>query len=505
MILKIMVFFGLSIADIDVIEWQKRGHPHSHIVVTLDNQDKPTTQERIDAIVSAEIPDERENPILYALVKKHMLHGPCCEARPNSSCMETNKQGLRVCGKDYPKPYIRTTITPENRNPIYKRPNNGRSIEKPNINYVFTNRDVVPYNRYLLLKYRCHTNVEVINGYGIIKYLFKYLTKGHDRANVVIERNEVKDYIDCRYLSAPECVWRLNKFPMHSKSHTVYRMHIHLENQHQVIFREGEEIRAVERVGTSKLLQWFLLNRRDAEARTMLYTEIGRNYVWQRNTWIKRKRNQNKTLSRLPVISILNVELYYLRLLLLHVRGAQSFEDIRTVDGQLYPSNLEACRALHLLADDQEWYRSMSESVEFAMPYALRRLYFNLITENEVAEPLRLFETFQVAMSEDYAHSYPNLQQEDHTNMCLFAIQLLLRTINRNLSDYGLPEPNLENIPNEAHIEIENAVGEFQFNNTSQQEIYDNLSTTLNDQQQVIFDRIKGNISIHFKKLLLII
>ena len=46
----------------------------------------------------------------------------------------------------------------------------------------FTNSDVVPYDAFLLFKYRCHLNVEVCSSMSSIKYLYKYFYKGVDMA-----------------------------------------------------------------------------------------------------------------------------------------------------------------------------------------------------------------------------------------------------------------------------------------------------------------------------------
>jgi hypothetical protein len=41
---------------------------------------------------------------------------------------------------------------------------------------------VVPYNPYLSLLFNCHINVEVCTSIAVVKYLYKYVYKGHDRA-----------------------------------------------------------------------------------------------------------------------------------------------------------------------------------------------------------------------------------------------------------------------------------------------------------------------------------
>lgn len=51
------------------------------------------------------------------------------------------------------------------------------------------NKWFIPYNRNLTIRYDCHMNVERCAHTKAIKYLYKYIQKGHDRAKVVIESN----------------------------------------------------------------------------------------------------------------------------------------------------------------------------------------------------------------------------------------------------------------------------------------------------------------------------
>jgi hypothetical protein len=43
---------------------------------------------------------------------------------------------------------------------------------------------VVPYNPYLSVFFNCHINMEVRTSVAVVKYLYKYIYKGHDRAQV---------------------------------------------------------------------------------------------------------------------------------------------------------------------------------------------------------------------------------------------------------------------------------------------------------------------------------
>jgi hypothetical protein len=122
----------------------------------------------------------------------------------------------------------------------------------------WTNRWVVPHNVYLLTKYDVHINIEVCNNIHVVKYLFKYVYKGHDRAIVeiscqsdnaiegnVVEVDEIKKYLNCRYVSASEAVWRIFKFDMHERFPTVERLQYHLPNQQMVLFDDDDDVQEV--------------------------------------------------------------------------------------------------------------------------------------------------------------------------------------------------------------------------------------------------------------------
>lgn len=72
-------------------------------------------------------------------------------------------------------------------------------------NATLDNTWVVPYNPYLLTRYNCHLNVEICSTSKVVKYLYKYIYKGHDREAVSIEKdddkkiiNEIQDFQDAR-------------------------------------------------------------------------------------------------------------------------------------------------------------------------------------------------------------------------------------------------------------------------------------------------------------------
>lgn len=60
----------------------------------------------------------------------------------------------------------------------------------------------------LAKKYNCHINIEVYALVCIVKYILKYIYKGHDCTTMQIgnKEDEVKKYIDPQYIRAPETI-----------------------------------------------------------------------------------------------------------------------------------------------------------------------------------------------------------------------------------------------------------------------------------------------------------
>ena len=115
---------GETMAFVLVIEFQKRGLPHAHMLMILTEEDKPQTPSDYGRIVSAEIPDPIHQPQLYETVTRCMIHGPCGRLAPNAPCMQNG-----VCSKNYPKYFTDVTMEDKNGYPLYRRRDNGRTIQ----------------------------------------------------------------------------------------------------------------------------------------------------------------------------------------------------------------------------------------------------------------------------------------------------------------------------------------------------------------------------------------
>jgi hypothetical protein len=108
-----MSIFTYAVAHTN--EFQKRGLPHSHILVWQVKNNNPLTPDDVDADISGELPDPLLDPLGFSLVQEFMLHGPCGDNNLNSPCMKDGS-----CSKRYAKPLRSTTSFDRDGYPLYR-------------------------------------------------------------------------------------------------------------------------------------------------------------------------------------------------------------------------------------------------------------------------------------------------------------------------------------------------------------------------------------------------
>ncbi|KAI5385593.1 hypothetical protein KIW84_072263 [Lathyrus oleraceus] len=320
-----------------VTEFQKHGLPHVHMLLILDIDDKLREPEEYDSVVKAEIPRHESEPELYEAVVKHMIHGSCGVLNQSSPCMKNGH-----CKKRHPKDFCEETRQGNDSYPEYMR-----RFSDPiflNRNKSVDNRWVVPYNPWLLLKYDCHINVEICSSIKSIKYLYKYVYKGPDRVAMEVHRgtcmDEIQQYVDARWICAPEALWKIFKFTLYKLYPSVERLQIHLPNNHQVRFYKHQRITNVlndNQNAVTMLTEFFALNQMDPHARNYLYREIPEHYCWLKGVkkW-QRRRTKQKVIGRIYTVSPSEGEKFYLRVLLSHLRGPTSWECLLTHNGACF-------------------------------------------------------------------------------------------------------------------------------------------------------------------------
>ncbi|XP_074291864.1 uncharacterized protein LOC141618681 [Silene latifolia] len=315
--------FGEVAAMINVVEFQKRGLPHAHFLIILKPGYKITSPKKFDKNVFAEIPSN-DNPHIRAAVLKHMMHGPCGDDFPKNVCRDTGETVL---------------------------------VRKANIE----NRSAVPCNPYLLAMFDCHLNVEVCSTINAVKYLYKYVYKSHDRilfnvangtASMLVD--EIEKYQSGRWVSPLEAAWRIFGFNPFDTHPPVHPLPVHIRNGQTVRFSENEDLANV------------IAN--EERAKTMLTEYLKTNLGLQEG-------DRGVVIGRFAHASHGEGERYYLRLLLAHVRGPQSFEDIKTLDGVFCVSFQEATLKRGVLEQDNAEDMCMDEAVQVVIPNALRRQF----------------------------------------------------------------------------------------------------------------------------------
>jgi len=505
--------FGNVIAHMYSIEFQKRGLPHMHLLIILQQEDKISTADDCDKVVSAEIPDPIKNPILHNLVTKFNLHGPCGVDHPKSSCCDEGP-----CRFKFPQQYCSETQFDDNAYPNYRRrspQNGGETYRKTEDGFVYSNAWVASYCPYLTLKFKCHINVEVVSSIKSVKYIYKYILKGPDMVTVgvrsgkeVNKGDEVTNFVEARYITPDYAIHRFFRFVLSGRSPAVERLPFHLPGEQRVLFQEGEVIAALEAPQKTKLEAYFdvvVAARQSNEqeihcANSITYEEMPAYYTWTK-FW-KRRTHPKKSdmVGRLLYVPPTAGEKYYLRLLLMHQKGPESWEALKTVDGICHLTFKGACEALGLLSSDTEWENVMDEAVSFQVCSQLRKLFVTILIHNKPSNPLNLWNRFRESLAEDKTYERSvclglsrgeiSIIDED-LDECLHDINDLIRDSTdgaETLNTYSLPLPHA---PRRVLTPTNSLLRqELNYDTSIQQQLAEDAYASMNEQQRCVWEKV---------------
>lgn len=525
--------FGKATYFLSVIEFQKRGMPHSHIVIQFSGL-SPEARQEIDKWVWTNLPDERiAGGKLREKVVKYMVHQKCGEFNPNAPCMTTDhKTNKNHCSKHYPQPFRdRFTTNSKTGRAEYRRLDNRDTATITQKNgdnkYVQTeidNRYIVPYNPYLLMKYDCHICCDLVTAMAVVAYIYKYCYKGPDmaKARVLYDGDEIEAYKSIRYISSSEAMWRIFGFDMQSRSPSVTLLFVHLQDEQIVVHDEDaseEQRRALANASQSDLMRYFRRpagqpfddltfldyfeqfsvepkqrrrkrSRRnqqrseseddnsdgydsdDMEPAALPHSTDGyQNYVYRR---------REECVCRVNFLKPDAGDVWYLRLLLHHI-AASSWEDIRTVNGILRDSHQSAAHALGLVADAQEYDLTFREAMHFSTPRELRSLLVTLII---VGAPARnIWDTHKDHLMADYI---THMSESAATDRALRHIDLMLAKHGKTTTTVGLPAVS--------HPDTEYHRLLAAFDRADMREQADNAIPQLNTEQKNVFDAVINSV-----------
>ena len=501
--------FGNVHCQMYTVEWQKRGLPHIHILLWLEQKIRP---ESIDKVISAEIPDPELDPALHEIVKTTMIHGPCGTLNRNSPCMVNG-----ACSKKYPRPLLKETQTGDDGYPQYRRrsvADGGFTAKVGGLD--LENRWVVPYSPVLSRIFSAHINVELCNSVKSIKYICKYVNKGSDQATFKVgDLDEVTRYETGRYISSSEAAWRIFCFSIHERYPPIVQLAVHLENGQRVYFTESNVVDKIINPSNTTLLGFFELCQVDAFARTLLYCEVPAYYIWKNQKFHRRKQGQpvtgypgvkkDKVLGRVYTVHPNNSECYYLRLLLHEVRGPTSFTTLKTVAGIVHPTFHSACKSLGLLEDDANWDHTLEEASLFHSPNRIRDLFAVILVFCQVGDPENLWKKHRGSLAEDIKRQIERergnvqLVQDYVFNRCLILIEdIVISMSGKTLTQFGLPSPSREQEP-----VVSNRIyhSEISYDTVHlNKEVAANLPK-LNDDQKKVYEDIMNSVTTESGKL----
>ena len=238
-------------------------------------------------------------------------------------------------------------------------------------------------------------------------------------------------------------------------------------------------------------------------ARTLTYQEFPNHFVVQSDPsnsqskmWRQRQRN-SFALGRMIYVGPTAGERFYLRLLLMVVKGPTSFEDLRTVDDEICETFRDACLKRGLLEDDSEWEMCLHDAAEIQTGSQLRHLFTSLLLFCAPSQPNLLWIRFRDNICDDLRHRLYQLGRsiiahDDIYDYGLHLIDNILRDSGHTLADFPtMPQPSSD-WDDTIHNRLISQQRNYDFN--AEAVAAERLMKSLNADQQNAFDSIWHSI-----------
>nr|GEU35836.1 DNA helicase PIF1, ATP-dependent [Tanacetum cinerariifolium] len=198
------------------IEFQKRGLLHCHSLIWLSGSSKIDKDSDMDKYISAEFPNPTTKADGYRVISELMIHGPYGYANTNAPCM---KDGLG-CDRNFPKLYYDRTFIDKDGYVHYRRRETRIDIQRQD---------------------RAIMNVTKPVG---------DVASTSSMPNIQID--EIKNFVEARYIGPHEACWRILDFPIHYRDPAVQILVVHLENMQRITFRSKDNLQSVVNNPTKK-------------------------------------------------------------------------------------------------------------------------------------------------------------------------------------------------------------------------------------------------------------
>lgn len=164
-----------------------------------------------------------------------------------------------------------------------------------------------------------------------LKYLFKYCSKGHDTATMILRKkqgneatsslskpksiDEIKKFLDGRYICASEAAWCLLGFDIHHFFPAVERLPVHQEGEKNISFKKNENLNDVAEKAKkrySKLEGWFEANKHIPEEKQYTYHQFPHFFTWKPNLCRLKVRERGTAFGRLSDVHASSCDTFFI-------------------------------------------------------------------------------------------------------------------------------------------------------------------------------------------------